>query len=119
MKHPQLCKDKYRRNSKCFEAARRNDIELVINTSTSETYGSAIYTPIDELHPLQGQSPYSASKISADKLAESYFNSFNLPVITVRPFNTFGPRQSSRAVIPTIISQLLTKKEVSLETFHR
>ncbi len=97
-----------------LEAARRNDIELVINTSTSETYGSAIYTPIDELHPLQGQSPYSASKISADKLAESYFNSFNLPVITVRPFNTFGPRQSSRAVIPTIISQLLTKKEVSL-----
>jgi NAD dependent epimerase/dehydratase len=97
-----------------LEAARRNDIELVINTSTSETYGSAIYTPIDELHPLQGQSPYSASKISADKLAESYFNSFDLPVITVRPFNTFGPRQSSRAVIPTIISQLLTEKEVSL-----
>ncbi len=97
-----------------LEAARRNDIELVINTSTSETYGSAIYTPIDELHPLQGQSPYSASKISADKLAESYFNSFDLPVITVRPFNTFGPRQSSRAVIPTIISQLLTKKELSL-----
>ncbi len=97
-----------------LEAARRNDIELVINTSTSETYGSAIYTPIDELHPLQGQSPYSASKISADKLAESYFNSFDLPVITVRPFNTFGPRQSSRAVIPTIISQLLTETEVSL-----
>jgi nucleoside-diphosphate-sugar epimerase len=97
-----------------LEAARRNDIELVINTSTSETYGSAIYTPIDELHPLQGQSPYSASKISADKLAESYFNSFDLPVITVRPFNTFGPRQSSRAVIPTIISQLLTEREVSL-----
>ena len=97
-----------------LEAARRNDIELVINTSTSETYGSAIYTPIDELHPLQVQSPYSASKISADKLAESYFNSFDLPVITVRPFNTFGPRQSSRAVIPTIISQLLTEREVSL-----
>lgn len=97
-----------------LEAARRNDVDLVVNTSTSETYGSAIYTPIDELHPLQGQSPYSASKISADKIAESYFNSFDLPVITVRPFNTFGPRQSTRAVIPTIISQLLTEKEISL-----
>ena len=97
-----------------LEAARRNDVDLVVNTSTSETYGSAIYTPIDELHPLQGQSPYSASKISADKIAESYFNSFDLPVITVRPFNTFGPRQSTRAVIPTIISQLLTQKEISL-----
>ena len=79
----------------------------MINTSTSETYGTAQYTPIDESHPLQGQSPYSASKIAADKLTESYFNSFGLPVITVRPFNTYGPRQTSRAVIPTIISQLL------------
>jgi NAD dependent epimerase/dehydratase len=97
-----------------LESARKNDTELVINTSTSETYGSAIYTPIDELHPLQGQSPYSASKISADKLAESYYNSFGTPIITVRPFNTYGPRQSSRAVIPTIISQLLTKDKLSL-----
>tara|TARA_B100000963_G_scaffold35311_1_gene26485 strand:- start:18054 stop:19043 length:990 start_codon:yes stop_codon:yes gene_type:complete len=97
-----------------LESARKNDIELVINTSTSETYGSAIYTPIDELHPLQGQSPYSASKISADKLAESYYNSFKTPVITVRPFNTYGPRQSSRAVIPTIISQLLTEDKLIL-----
>ncbi len=97
-----------------LEAARKNDIDLVINTSTSETYGSAIYTPIDELHPLQGQSPYSASKISADKLAEAYFNSFELPVITVRPFNTYGPRQSSRAVIPTIISQLISSESLKL-----
>ena len=97
-----------------LESARKNEPELIINTSTSETYGTAKYTPIDELHPLQGQSPYSASKIAADKLTESYFNSFRLPVITVRPFNTFGPRQTSRAVIPTIISQLLTQKELIL-----
>ena len=87
---------------------------MIINTSTSETYGTAQYTPIDELHPMQGQSPYSASKISADKLSEAYYNSFETPVITVRPFNTYGPRQSSRAVIPTIISQLLTEKTLSL-----
>jgi len=97
-----------------LEAARKNEVELVINTSTSETYGSALYTPIDELHPMQGQSPYSASKISADKLAESYYNSFQTPVLTVRPFNTYGPRQSSRAVIPTIISQLLTQDNLIL-----
>ena len=97
-----------------LESARKNDTELVVNTSTSETYGSAMYTPIDELHPMQGQSPYSASKISADKLAESYYNSFKLPVMTVRPFNTYGPRQSSRAVIPTIISQLLTEDKLTL-----
>jgi len=97
-----------------LEAARKNDVDLVINTSTSETYGTAVYTPIDELHPLQGQSPYSATKIAADKLAESYFNSFALPIVTVRPFNTYGPRQSSRAVIPTIVSQLLTKEEIFL-----
>ncbi len=97
-----------------LESVRKNDIELMINTSTSETYGTAIYKPIDEKHPLQGQSPYSASKIAADKLSESYFNSFNTPVITIRPFNTFGPRQSSRAVIPTIITQLLTGQELIL-----
>lgn len=79
----------------------------LVHTSTSETYGTAQYVPIDEKHPLQGQSPYSASKIGADKMAESYFRSFELPVVTVRPFNTFGPRQSARAVIPTIISQAL------------
>ena len=97
-----------------LESTRKNKIPLIINTSTSETYGTAQYTPIDELHPLQGQSPYSASKISADKLSESYYNSFKTPVITVRPFNTFGPRQSSRAVIPTMISQLLTEKNLYL-----
>jgi len=97
-----------------LEASRNNDVDLVINTSTSETYGTAIYTPIDESHPMQGQSPYSASKIAADKLAESYFSSFSLPVVTVRPFNVYGPRQSSRAIIPTIISQLLTREKVHL-----
>jgi nucleoside-diphosphate-sugar epimerase len=97
-----------------LEAARDYGVEKVIHTSTSETYGTAIYTPIDEQHSLQGQSPYSASKIGADKLAESYFMSFNLPVATIRPFNTYGPRQSTRAVIPTIITQALTKNEIHL-----
>jgi NAD dependent epimerase/dehydratase len=97
-----------------LEAARNFDLEKVVHTSTSETYGTAIYTPIDENHPLQGQSPYSASKIGADKIAESYYLSFELPVSIIRPFNTYGPRQSARAVIPTIISQALTQKEVRL-----
>ena len=97
-----------------LEAVRKNNIELVINTSTSETYGTAIYSPIDESHPMQGQSPYSATKISADMFSESYFNSFETPVITVRPFNTYGPGQSARAVIPTIISQLLSKDKIIL-----
>jgi len=97
-----------------LEAARNFEIEKVVHTSTSETYGTAIYTPIDENHPLQGQSPYSASKIGADKIAESYYLSFELPVSIIRPFNTYGPRQSARAVIPTIISQALTQKEISL-----
>ena len=86
--------------SKDFKVAR------VLQTSTSEVYGSAQYVPIDELHPLNGQSPYSATKIASDQLAHSFYCSFNLPVVTVRPFNTFGPRQSARAVIPTIISQI-------------
>ncbi len=90
-----------------LEAARQLGVRRLVHTSTSEVYGSARYVPIDEAHPLQGQSPYSASKIGADKLAESYFLSFGLPVATVRPFNTYGPRQSARAVIPTIISQIL------------
>jgi len=89
-----------------LEACRSEGTPRVVHTSTSETYGSAQYTPIDEKHPLVGQSPYSASKIAADKLAESYYCSMELPVVTIRPFNTFGPRQSARAVIPTIISQL-------------
>ena len=83
----------------------------MINTSTSETYGTAIYTPIDEKHPLVGQSPYSASKIGADQIAIAYNRSFDIPLIIVRPFNTFGPRQSLRAIIPTIITQLLNNKK--------
>lgn len=98
-----------------LEACREYGVEKVVHTSTSETYGTALYVPIDEKHPLQGQSPYSASKIAADKMAESYFRSFDLPVTVLRPFNTYGPRQSARAIIPTIISQLLAgKKEIEL-----
>ena len=97
-----------------LEAARRYDVTRVVHTSTSEVYGTALRTPIDESHPLQGQSPYSASKIAADKLAESYYRSFATPVTTLRPFNTFGPRQSARAFIPTIISQALEHHEVRL-----
>ena len=97
-----------------LEAARRHGIERVVHTSTSETYGTARYTPIDEAHPLQGQSPYSATKIGADKLAESYARSFGTPVVTLRPFNTYGPRQSLRAVIPTIVAQALGGETVRL-----
>ncbi len=97
-----------------LEAARRQKVSRVVHTSTSETYGTAQYSPIDEKHPLQGQSPYSASKIGADKMAESYANAFDLPVVIVRPFNTYGPRQSARAVIPTIIVQALTGDTIRL-----
>ena len=98
-----------------LQSCRDYELEKVIITSTSEVYGTAQYTPIDEKHPLQGQSPYSASKIGADKLAESFYRSFNTPVVIARPFNTYGPRQSARAVIPTILSQLLNnKKEICL-----
>lgn len=91
-----------------LQAARDLDTERVLVTSTSEVYGTAQYVPIDEKHPYQGQSPYSATKIGADRIAESFYRSFGLPVTIVRPFNTFGPRQSARAVIPTIITQLLS-----------
>lgn len=94
-----------------LQAARDLETERIMITSTSEVYGTAQYVPIDEKHPFQGQSPYSATKIGADRLAESFYRSFNLPVSIVRPFNTYGPRQSARAVIPTIISQLLSGKE--------
>ena len=98
-----------------LQAARELDIERVLVTSTSEVYGTAQYVPIDEKHPFQGQSPYSATKIGADRLAESFYRSFDLPVTIVRPFNTYGPRQSARAVIPTIITQLLSgKTEIKL-----
>lgn len=99
-------------------AARKADVGKVIITSTSEVYGTALYAPIDERHPLQGQSPYSASKIASDKIAESFYRSFDLPVATIRPFNTYGPRQSMRAVIPTIITQALTQEEVVLGALH-
>ena len=88
------------------QAARELGVEKVIHTSTSETYGTAVYVPIDEEHPLQGQSPYSASKIGADQMALSFYRSFGTPVCVLRPFNTYGPRQSARAVIPTIITQI-------------
>ncbi len=98
-----------------LQAARDMHVEKVLITSTSEVYGTAKYVPIDEDHPRQGQSPYSATKIGADAIAESFCRSFDLPVVIVRPFNTFGPRQSARAVIPTIITQLLSgKKEIRL-----
>lgn len=91
-----------------LQAARDFNTQRVLVTSTSEVYGTAQYVPIDEKHPFQGQSPYSATKIGADRMAESFYRSFELPVTIVRPFNTYGPRQSARAVIPTIITQLLS-----------
>jgi NAD dependent epimerase/dehydratase len=98
-----------------LEACRQAKTSRVIVTSTSEVYGTALYRPIDEKHPLQGQSPYSASKIAADKLAEAYYRSFDLPVVTLRPFNTYGPRQSARAVIPTVLAQAFKgAKEIKL-----
>ncbi|RAS23135.1 GDP-mannose 4,6-dehydratase [Paraburkholderia bryophila] len=97
-----------------LEAARRFSVGRVVHTSTSEVYGTALRVPIDETHPLQGQSPYSASKIGADKIAESYYRSFNTGVVTLRPFNTFGPRQSARAFLPTIIAQAATQDEIRL-----
>lgn len=102
-----------------LQSARDFGISKILITSTSEVYGTALYVPIDEKHPRQGQSPYSATKIGADSIAESFYKSFDLPVTIVRPFNTFGPRQSARAVIPTIITQLLSgKKEIKLGSLH-
>lgn len=97
-----------------LQSGRQLGVERVIHTSTSEAYGSAQYVPIDEEHPLQGQSPYSATKIGADKMAESFHLAFDFPVATIRPFNTYGPRQSARAVIPTIVTQALTQDEIRL-----
>ncbi len=95
-----------------LQAARELETKRILITSTSEVYGTAQYVPIDEKHPYQGQSPYSATKIGADRLAESFYRSFNMPITIVRPFNTYGPRQSARAVIPTIITQLLAGREI-------
>lgn len=97
-----------------LQACRDHGVTRLVHTSTSETYGTAQYVPIDERHPLVGQSPYSASKIAADKLAESFHRSYELPVVTVRPFNTFGPRQSARAVIPTLVCQALALDEIRI-----
>jgi NAD dependent epimerase/dehydratase len=93
------------------QAAKENNVERVMHTSTSEVYGTAKYVPIDEKHPMQAQSPYSATKIAADSMAISFYNSFDLPVTIARPFNTYGPRQSARAVIPSIITQIANGKE--------
>lgn len=102
-----------------LQAARDQNIERLLVTSTSEVYGTAMYVPIDEKHPKQGQSPYSATKIGADAMADSFYRSFDLPVTIVRPFNTYGPRQSARAVIPTIITQLLAgNSEIKLGSLH-
>jgi NAD dependent epimerase/dehydratase len=102
-----------------LQACRDLNVEKLLVTSTSEVYGTALYVPIDEKHPRQGQSPYSATKIGADSLADSFYRSFNLPVTIVRPFNTYGPRQSARAVIPTIITQLLNGAEqIKLGALH-
>jgi NAD dependent epimerase/dehydratase len=101
------------------QAAVESGCQKLIHTSTSEVYGTARYVPIDEKHPKQAQSPYSATKIAADALAESFYRSFNLPLVTVRPFNTYGPRQSARAVIPTVIIQLLSgQSEIRLGSLH-
>ena len=97
-----------------FQAALDQGVSRVIHTSTSEVYGTARYVPIDEAHPLQGQSPYSASKIGADKQAEAFWRSFRLPIVTLRPFNTYGPRQSARAVIPTIVTQAMAGQPIRL-----
>ena len=99
-------------------SSRGNRIERVIHTSTSEVYGTAQYVPIDENHPLRGQSPYSASKIAADMIAESFYRSFEVPLTILRPFNTYGPRQSARSVIPTIVTQALTREKVVLGSLH-
>lgn len=101
------------------QAARELGLERVVHTSTSEVYGTARYVPIDEEHPLQGQSPYSATKIGADQIALSFYRSFETPVSVIRPFNTFGPRQSARAIIPTVISQILAgKRTLKLGSLH-
>src|SRR5574341_152352 len=101
-----------------LQAAKERNVERFVHTSTSEVYGTAQYVPIDEKHPLQAQSPYAASKVAADKLVEAFFCSYGLPAVTLRPFNTFGPRQSARAVVPTIVTQIRARSAVSLGSLH-
>ncbi len=113
--HPyQVAETNFMGTLNILTACRELGVERLVHTSTSEVYGTALRVPIDETHPLQGQSPYSASKIGADKLAESFYCTYALPVVTIRPFNTYGPRQSARAVIPTIITQALKQEKISL-----
>jgi dTDP-glucose 4,6-dehydratase len=112
-KHPyEVAETNFMGTLNVLMACEKEKVGKIIHTSTSEVYGTARYAPINEDHPLQGQSPYSASKIGADKLAESFFSAYGLPVVTVRPFNTYGPGQSARAVIPTIITQAVAQKRV-------
>jgi NAD dependent epimerase/dehydratase len=114
-KHPfEVAETNFMGTLNVLAACRKHQVQRMVHTSTSEVYGTAQRVPIDESHPLQGQSPYSASKIGADKMAEAYYRSYNLPVVTVRPFNTYGPRQSARAIIPTIITQALTQDVIRL-----
>ena len=101
-----------------LNAGREYKVSKIVQTSTSEVYGTAQYIPIDEKHPLQGQSPYSASKIGADKISESFYRSYDLPIVIVRPFNTYGPRQSARAIIPTIITQALSNDKIYIGSLH-
>jgi len=101
-----------------LQSSLGNEVDRVVHTSTSEVYGTAAYVPIDESHPLQAQSPYAASKIGADKIAESFHHSFGVPVVTVRPFNTYGPRQSNRAIVPTVITQCLGSDTVRVGNLH-
>lgn len=117
--HPSLvASNNYLSTLNILQAARRGRAARFIQTSSSEVYGTALRAPIDENHPLQAQSPYAASKIACDKLAQSFHLSYGLPVVTLRPFNTYGPRQSARAIIPTIITQALTQKKVFLGAMH-
>jgi NAD dependent epimerase/dehydratase len=112
-KHPvEVAKTNLIGSLNILTACRDIGVERLVHISSSEVYGTALQVPISEAHPLQGQSPYSASKIGADKLAESFFSAFNLPVVTIRPFNTYGPRQSARAVIPAVITQVLTQETI-------
>jgi dTDP-glucose 4,6-dehydratase len=114
-RHPvEVAKTNFIGTLNVLTASREFAVERLVHISSSEVYGTAIHTPMSESHPLQGQSPYSASKIGADKLVESFSCSYELPVVTVRPFNTYGPRQSARAVIPAIITQVLTKNTIFL-----
>ncbi|GIX45243.1 MAG: SDR family NAD(P)-dependent oxidoreductase [Candidatus Hydrogenedentota bacterium] len=114
----QVIENNVRSTLNVLQAARRFGIQRIVHTSSSEVYGTARVAPIDEDHPLQAQSPYAASKIACDKIAQSFHLSYDLPVVTLRPFNTYGPRQSARAIVPTIITQALTSKRVYLGAMH-